>query len=983
VSVKYDGKTTSFSSHSNSKSIQRYGFQIKENEDITLTLYTENEDDRKEWIEVLTEAFTGIEHELISKALIIPSFNDNRQNYGPLSDGSSSSSASIDFPHMEGYLKKTSSGKTTFGLKSVKRRWFRLEGGEIRYYENEDVRPSKLKGVLELLGAEVLTPDNQNSSFIMIQLPNGGRLLKLEATSAKIAKEWREILNETVFILEQHRNIYNSEFKKARRFNVHDHLTEEEKKGKATAVSSGGGSSPHKPSSTSPNRQSLSSPPASPVALPASDGSSSPARKSFFSSNKKSSTPDTAAAASSSANHDNGAVSVPSSSLTRKFSSLLSANDGNDGKSITKSHYKSTQLIEMLKGTLQQHFLLKDLHNMNTLIDSLEEKLVFPGEVIIWQGSIGDLFYVIEKGHCEVVKDGKKVALLTEGKSFGEMALLNSALRQASIRACKACKLWCLNRKVFRMIVGASEKEKLNEKLVFLRTIELFDKLVDSSLEKIAEVMVRKEYVNNDKIIKQGEVGDRFYMIISGRVLVTQQQSSTLAAFSSSSSSSSTSKAVELTRLGPGKYFGEKALLEDSPRKATVTAITSTVSCWTIDRKNFLSLFGTLNEAINESLGIKMLKNVKLLSGKSSHRHCFLSLCLMFLVLGLSEQQLQSIAKCLENKTFVEGEMIIKQGDVGDCFYMIATGEIAVQVNHIQVAILETGSFFGEMSLLSNEKRSATCIALKDSTCLVLSRSNFVEHLGPLDEIMKIESERRSAMLAITGKGNGRRRSSITGSLVNNAGSNDGNEGIMNRLRSISSSFFTSSTTGGGAPSSPSSPTASKHKSLLRSNSIYNSTNGMFSPSSLEKMKKLGFGTFGIVYLVQHNDSGKLYAMKEIRKEHLYSTDNERYVYSEKENLLILSDSMFFPALYSTFHDKHCLYFISQYILGPDLWKLLYSNSLGKTKYGGIPTKDAVFYAVNVLAAIQYMHQHDIIHRDLKPENIVSSLLFLSSLLFN
>jgi cAMP-dependent protein kinase regulator len=618
VSAKYDGKTTSFSSSSNSKSIQRYGFQIKENEDITLTLYTENENDRKEWIEVVTEAINGIEHELTSKALIIPSFNDNRQNYGPLSDGSSSSSA-IDFPHMEGYLKKTSSGKSTFGLKSIKKRWFRLEGGELRYYEDEDVRPSKLKGVLELLGAEVIAPDKENSTFVMIQFPNGGRLLKLEAPSSKIAKEWREILNETIFILEQHRNIYNLEFKKARRFNVHDHLTEDEKKGRVSALSSsgggGGGGSPQKPSSSSPNgsnRQSLS-PPSSPVPPPPADGSSSPARKSFFSSNKKSDT-----ATTSSTNHASN--SPPSSSLTKKFSAFLSTNDTNE-KTILKSHYKSTQLVEMLKTTLQQHFLLKDIHNMNHLIDSLEEKLVFPGEVIIWQGSIGDWFYVIEKGHCEVVKDGKKVALLSESKSFGEMALLNSALRQATIRACQACKLWCLNRKVFRTIVGASEKEKLNEKLVFLRTIELFDKLVDSALEKIAEVMIRKEYVNNDKIIKQGEIGDRFYMIISGRVLVTQQQSSTLASLSGSSSSSSASsqsKAVELTRLGPGKYFGEKALLEDSPRKATVTAITSTVSCWTIGRKNFLSLFGTLNEAVNESLGIKMLKNVKLLSGKSS-----------------------------------------------------------------------------------------------------------------------------------------------------------------------------------------------------------------------------------------------------------------------------------------------------------------------------------------------------------------------------
>lgn len=60
---------------------------------------------------------------------------------------------------------------------------------------------------------------------------------------------------------------------------------------------------------------------------------------------------------------------------------------------------------------------------------------------------------------------------------------------------------------------------------------------------------------------------------------------------------------------------------------------------------------------------------------------------------------------------------------------------MSVQVNHIQVATLGAGSFFGEMSLLSNERRSATVSAIKDTTCLVLSRADFQEHLGPLEEV--------------------------------------------------------------------------------------------------------------------------------------------------------------------------------------------------------------------------------------------------------
>lgn len=87
--------------------------------------------------------------------------------------------------------------------------------------------------------------------------------------------------------------------------------------------------------------------------------------------------------------------------------------------------------------------------------------------------------------------------------------------------------------------------------------------------------------------------------------------------------------------------------------------------------------------------------------------------------------------------------MVIRQGDVGDRFYIIREGEGAVfmtddkgrrKVNH-----LFKSDFFGEAALLSNEPRTATVEAITKLTCLTLNRETFVEILGPLQDLMARE----------------------------------------------------------------------------------------------------------------------------------------------------------------------------------------------------------------------------------------------------
>jgi putative ABC transport system ATP-binding protein len=85
----------------------------------------------------------------------------------------------------------------------------------------------------------------------------------------------------------------------------------------------------------------------------------------------------------------------------------------------------------------------------------------FPaGEIIIRQGDPGDKFYLIRRGSVEVetTRDGKSniVAVLGEGDFFGEMALLNDAPRNASVRTREDCVVYSLGKEDFLQVIAAS-----------------------------------------------------------------------------------------------------------------------------------------------------------------------------------------------------------------------------------------------------------------------------------------------------------------------------------------------------------------------------------------------------------------------------------------------------------------------------------------------------------------------------------------------
>ncbi|RYH03706.1 hypothetical protein EON65_47155, partial [archaeon] len=210
-----NGDRSSMNLSTVSSATKKFPFQVKDGF-TSVTLAAESEAERESWVETIRQAIAGTNHELSSTALTFPSFASSMSN-------GSQSSWGVDFPHKTGFLKKTSTGNATFGIKITKKRFFRLEGGEVRYYEDEDIRPTKLKGVLSLEGARV---SGDSTSTFTLSLAT--RDMKLEAPSPKEAEEWRDALGGTITLLSMQKK--SGTGKPPRRQNLHEKLTSEQKK---------------------------------------------------------------------------------------------------------------------------------------------------------------------------------------------------------------------------------------------------------------------------------------------------------------------------------------------------------------------------------------------------------------------------------------------------------------------------------------------------------------------------------------------------------------------------------------------------------------------------------------------------------------------------------------------------------------------------------------------------------------------------------
>ena len=119
-------------------------------------------------------------------------------------------------------------------------------------------------------------------------------------------------------------------------------------------------------------------------------------------------------------------------------------------------------------------------------------------------------------------------------------------------------------------MTSAEQKKK------FLSKVPLFTGLKDRQLQRIADRMVERSYAAGDLIVKQGQGGEGFYVVTSGKAEATRERAD--------------GEKIVVNTFGETDYFGELALLdEDGVRTASITAQEPT-TCLILTRWDFLAI---------------------------------------------------------------------------------------------------------------------------------------------------------------------------------------------------------------------------------------------------------------------------------------------------------------------------------------------------------------------------------------------------------
>lgn len=273
------------------------------------------------------------------------------------------------------------------------------------------------------------------------------------------------------------------------------------------------------------------------------------------------------------------------------------------------------------------------------------------------------------------------------------------------------------------------------EILKFLTKVQLFKRLPSDQIPVLAAACSSEQYPQNHVLIKQGDDGDAFFVIVSGTVRVMIDEN-------------------KVATLTTGDYVGENALLRNEPRSATIIAETP-ISVLKITRENFREM--GLNEKLEfpkrQAVAGGCEANVvtKPPCAKTSADRKFISEAIkrnqnLNTMMEVTDEKIAHMIEVMWTEQVLAGKDIITQGELeADYFYIVKDGCFEIFVNtsdkvqsadqaigsHTErVGEVPTGGSFGELAMLYYAPRAATVRAKTTSVVYVIDRVNFKNTLS-------------------------------------------------------------------------------------------------------------------------------------------------------------------------------------------------------------------------------------------------------------
>lgn len=415
----------------------------------------------------------------------------------------------------------------------------------------------------------------------------------------------------------------------------------------------------------------------------------------------------------------------------------------------------------------KDYFIFSDMTEIERqlIIDVMvKDTSIQANDWIYQQGNIGQYFFIIQEGIVELIRHPSSInegqnsisslpdvndlvqptatkangATLTiigtkeKGQSFGEIGLLYDEIRTHSARARTNCILWKIHQKDFRYQLAKNALGQETKMMNIIKQIPTFNSIKDDTtlLRKFANALEQVVFMEGQRIVNKGDVGNVFYIIEQGQVKVHDI----------GTGDSQTLDQI----LTVGDWFGERSLLTGERRAANVTAISSQVIALAMDREAFQATFGSFEGCMQHQMKKRFLKSIPIFANSD-----------------ITPTEFDQLAAKMDKLSYRKGVMLDQVGKPNrQELFIVQHGKIAIYDGDEKkeggdVFTLKDGSYFGDKHIQENPPRLSTrnVVVEENATCWTLSREAIETVIGNIDRLGSPKEFRRRRRISVFTQG--------------------------------------------------------------------------------------------------------------------------------------------------------------------------------------------------------------------------------------
>jgi len=639
---------------------------------------------------------------------------------------------------------------------------------------------------------------------------------------------------------------------------------------------------------------------------------------------------------------------------------------------------------------------LLDEPELEAILDTMEYYEFNRGDAIVEQGKVGTTFFVTQTGRLEVSVSGNVMNTLAQGTAFGGLALLYNCPRTATVKALDDCGVWGANGSTFHRILQENAQKHYAENRKFLDALRLFDGLTNKQKDRVGETFFTEVFEAGSRVLTEGDATTAIYFVKKGELSVCQ--GGTVKA------SGEFVDGKELSRLGPGDCFGDRALLNEGRQDVTVVSV-GRCECGCISVTELKEILGSdLGACLERNFILQGLKKSPVLSQfSSSQQHEIVKAVITrdfaadakvdegfrFAIVvdgSLSGFKNQS-AVTLERGHWYEDGAIVESESKKDG--TSAAALVALDGEKAELRDLTAGADGARLGILTKEGLATALKALGLSAIgsaeeasdytrkMVLAKKvHIFRHLSQ-EQMNKLV---KSFVLQRYRKGANVIQQGDTGSSFFVISSGEVTVLIdKKKIRTLAKNsffgeralLFDEARTATVEVSSTEAELWSVEKStfsqIVKGNMQQELMHRIrlqdtsLSLKDVKEVKVIGAGAAGVVRLVQHKKTKTRYALKRVSK-----VDGKVPEEVQRECFLLAeNDHPFIMALVKTFETQSSVYMLTELITGGELHSAIRKipTVLSKTQ--------AQFYTGSLVIVLEELADRNIVYRDLKPENVM------------